>query len=154
MKYSIDTSAILDGWNRYYPPDVVPGLWENIEEMIRDGSLIASEEVLRELSKKDDGAYAWAKSQNGLFVPTDVEVQLEARTILKTHQRLIDTRRNRSGADPFVIAVAKVHGCRLITGEKPNNHPQRPHIPDVCNDVGITWMDVLEFCREQHWSFR
>jgi hypothetical protein len=25
VRYSIDTSAILDGWRRYYPPDVFPG---------------------------------------------------------------------------------------------------------------------------------
>lgn len=154
MKYSLDTSAILDGWNRYYPPDVVPGLWEKIEAMVDEGHLIASEEVLRELSKKDDGAYSWAKRQSGLFVPTDAAVQLEVRSILKTHQRLIDTRKNRSGADPFVIAVAKVYGCKVVTGERPNNHPQKPHIPDVCNDMGLIWMDILQLCREQEWSFR
>jgi len=154
VKYSIDTSAILDGWNRYYPPDVVPGLWNNIEEMIGNGDLIASEEVLRELSKKDDEAYRWAKGQDGLWVPTDSTVQIEVKNILKSHQRLIDTRKNRSGADPFVIAVAKVFECKLITGERPNYNPSRPHIPDVCNAMGIDWMDLLQLCREQKWTFR
>ena len=154
MKYSIDTSAILDGWNRYYPPDVVPGLWEKMEEMIEDGDLIASEEVLLELSRKDDEAHAWAKDHRKLFVPTDTAIQVEVRGILKTHPRLIDTRKNRSGADPFVIAVAKVYKCRLITGEKPTSNLEKPHIPDVCDSVGVAWMDLLQLCREKHWSFR
>lgn len=121
--------------------------------MIEDGNLIASE-VLQELSRKDHEAHTWAKAQNGLFIPTDKAIQIEVKNILKTHQRLIDTRKNRSGADPFVIAVAKVHKCKLITGEKPSNSPQKPHIPDVCNDIGIAWMDLLQLCREQKWSFR
>ena len=40
MKYSIDTSSILDAWTRYYPPDVMPGLWKQLEELIDNGQLI------------------------------------------------------------------------------------------------------------------
>ena len=52
MKYSIDTSAILDAWVRGFPPDVVPGFWVRFEELIDNGQLIATEEVLYELEKK------------------------------------------------------------------------------------------------------
>ena len=52
MRYSIDTSAILDAWIRGFPPDVVPGFWERFEELIDIGQLIATEEVLYELKKK------------------------------------------------------------------------------------------------------
>lgn len=54
MTYSIDTSAILDGHNRYYPPDVFPKLWCNLEAIIRDGKLKAIELVRREIERKDD----------------------------------------------------------------------------------------------------
>ncbi len=37
VKYSIDTSAILDGWRRYYPPRAFPGLWIRMEELIQQG---------------------------------------------------------------------------------------------------------------------
>ena len=59
--YSIDTSAILDAWIRWYPPDLFPRLWENIELLIKEKRLIASEEVLVELEKKDDAVFKWAK---------------------------------------------------------------------------------------------
>ncbi len=52
MKYSIDTCALLDGWQRYYPKDVFPGLWKNLAGLIRNGGLHASEEVKFELAKK------------------------------------------------------------------------------------------------------
>ena len=33
MKYSLDTSGILDGW-RHYPPDIFPPVWERFDELI------------------------------------------------------------------------------------------------------------------------
>ena len=54
MPYSIDTSALVDGRRRYYPPTVFPGLWENIEELIDAGGLFAPEEVLGDLQRQDD----------------------------------------------------------------------------------------------------
>ena len=41
-KYCFDTSAILDAWVRYYPPDVMPDLWEKIAEMIDNNEIILS----------------------------------------------------------------------------------------------------------------
>ena len=54
MKYSIDTSSILTGWRRTYPPDIFPTLWEKLDELIAEQILIATEEVLHELEKKDN----------------------------------------------------------------------------------------------------
>jgi hypothetical protein len=62
LKYSIDTSAILDAWTRYYPPDVMPGLWKQLEELVDNGQLLATEEVLYELEKKEDNVYNGLKS--------------------------------------------------------------------------------------------
>ncbi|MDE2793566.1 MAG: DUF4411 family protein [Gemmatimonadota bacterium] len=110
MRFSIDTSAILDGWTRHYPREAFPGLWRHLEELIRSGDLRASEEVRHELEKKEDEAFAWARGQEGFFVPMDDEIQDAVSAILAVHPRLLDTRRGRSGADPFVIALAKVRG--------------------------------------------
>jgi Domain of unknown function (DUF4411) len=46
VRYSVDTSALLDGWRRYYPPDVIPGLWSGLDALIVDGSLRATEAVV------------------------------------------------------------------------------------------------------------
>ena len=154
MKYSIDTSAILDAWVRGFPPDVMPGLWKQLEELIDNGQLIATEEVLYELEKKEDDAYEWAKNHENVFILTDERIQLAVIEILRDHKKLIDTRKNRSGADPFVIALAKVEGCNVITGEKPTNRRERPHIPDVCRDLGIPCINILQLCRVQKWVFR
>jgi hypothetical protein len=52
LQYSIDTSALLDAWIRWYPPDIFSKLWINVDELIASGNLFASEEVLVELEKK------------------------------------------------------------------------------------------------------
>jgi len=153
MKYSIDTSAVLDGWKRYYPPEAFPGLWSRLEELIRQGDLRASEEVLRELEKRDDDVYAWALGQEGFFVPLDDAVQDAVSEILREYQKLIDTRKNRSAADPFVIALAKASSCGVITGEMATNSPDRPNIPDVCRAFGIPSYRLVDVIRLEKWSF-
>ena len=61
MAFCVDTSAWLDGWNRDYPRDVFPTLWQNIEERVAANEIIASEEVYVELQKKDDDLHDWIK---------------------------------------------------------------------------------------------
>lgn len=153
LKYSIDTSAILDGWRRYYPPDVFPIIWEKLGELIHISELKAIEEVLYDLEKKDDHVYEWARNQPQLFVPIDDQIQIEVSNILQQYEKLIDTRKNRSSSDPFVIALAKIHQVTVVTGERPTNNLNKPHIPDVCNELGIRSINLLHLIREQGWVF-
>jgi len=151
--YSIDTSALLDGWRRYYPPDVFPLLWKKLDELIEKQILKATEEVLIELEKQDDAVFEWAKDRQQMFIPIDEDIQLAVRNLLRNHHKLIDERKNRSGADPFVIALAQVKGGIVLTGEHPTNSQKRPHIPDVCDAVGVRWLNLLQLFREQKWTF-
>lgn len=153
MRYSIDTSALLDGWNRYYPPDVFPALWQRLGKLIADGDLRASEEVLDELTRKDDLVLAWAREKPDFFMASSEHVQLVVIEILGAHEKLIDTRSGRSGADPFVIAAAEVSGSIVVTGERPTNRLERPNIPDVCRARGVEWVSLLQLIRQQHWTF-
>jgi hypothetical protein len=111
VKYSIDTSAILEGHVRQYPPDVFPALWQNFDSLINSGDIKATEEVLYELEKKDDNVYAWAKDRLHMFIPLNEEIQRVAMEILSRYTRLVDIRRSRTAADPFVIGVARLSKC-------------------------------------------
>ncbi len=155
MIYSFDTSAILDGWRRYYPPDVFQSLWVNLDNLIDNGVIIASEEVLHDLEKQEgDEVHQWALARKQMFVDTDEQVQREVTEILENHKKLIDQRGNRSASDPFVIAVAKIKGGTVLTGERPTKSPEkRPHIPDVCSSMGIDCVDMVGLIRAQNWSF-
>ena len=153
MRYSIDTSALLDGWKRYYPPDVMPGVWSRLDDLIADGSLRATEEVLIELDRKDDDVYQWAKKRPDLFVPVDDQIQIAVTGILAEHEKLLDTRSGRSAADPFVVALAQIEECTVITGERRTRNADRPNIPDVCDALDIPCITLLDLMRAEGWTF-
>src|SRR5579864_2924291 len=148
MPYSIDTSGFLDAWVRNYPSDVFPTIWQQMDGAARDGTLVASDEVLRELERKDDGAHAWVKARPQMLVPLDSEIEEHVRDIMRRYPRLVDTKKGRSVGDPFVIAVARVRNLTVITAENATGKPDVPRIPDVCDDLGIPWIRMLDFFRE------
>ena len=88
-----------------------------------------------------------------MFVEIDNEIQVVVAKILTDHRKLLDTRRGRSGADPFVIALAKTRSCTVVTNENPSNSPDRPHIPDVCKALDVRTINFLGLIREQGWIF-
>lgn len=153
MKYSIDTSALMDGWQRYYPHDVWPGLWTKLDSLIESGHLFAAEEVLHELKKKDDALHKWAKDRRKMFRGINGAIQPVVTEILRDHQNLIHANRGRSGADPWVIALAKVEGGKVVTGERKSNSLNKPKMPDVCEAIGVPCMSLVDLCREQKWVF-
>jgi hypothetical protein len=60
------------------------------------------------------------------------EIQASATEILAKFPELVNMRRSRSVADPFVIALARVQGLTVITAERASGSPQEPRIPYVC----------------------
>lgn len=153
MIYCIDSSAWLDGWVRDYPQDVFPTLWEKLAERVADGVLKCSEEVYVELKKKDDGLHNWLKARKEVLVPIDEAIQGIVSELLKAYPRLVDTHRNRSQADPFVIATAEILQAVVVTGEKPRGNLDIPKIPDVCDARTIRCIGFLEMLRELGWKF-
>ncbi len=152
MSYSLDTSGFLDAWVRNYPIDVFPTIWQRIDEAVKTGLLFASEEVLRELAKKDDDAHAWMKARPAMVVPFDKRIEAEVIGLMARFPRLVDTKKGRSGCDPFVIAVAIVGGHSVITAEHATGKPDAPRIPDVCKAINVPCVRMLDFFREQHWN--
>lgn len=136
--------------SRYFPP-----VWEKIDELIEQENLVATEEVLFELEKKDDDVYEWACQRQDMFIPTDnEEIQQAVADILRDHGKLIDQRKTRTGADPFVIALAQIQKCAVLSGERRTDSKKRPNIPDVCAALGIRCINMLQLFREQGWVFQ
>lgn len=152
MRFSIDTSSLIAAWERHYPMDCFPSVWAKLENLVQGERLLASSEVGEELKKKSDGVIKWAKKQNGLFVPVDQAQQEALSEILGKHPKLVDARRGRSAGDPWVIAVAMVNGCTVVTEEKAAGL-NAPRIPDVCSALGIPCLSVLDVIRQEKWSF-
>ncbi len=153
--FSFDSSSLIHAWNRAYRPKNFPSFWQKLEEAISDGIVVASVEVLAELSKKDDAVYAWGKRlADDLFVEFDDEQQLHMRHIMGTYPRLVDTVKGRSGGDPFVIALARVRqGEIIVVSEEDFGKKESPRIPDVCHAEGIVCDKLADFIERRGWSF-
>lgn len=147
-KYAVDTCSFTQ-LGRSYPPDVFPGVWEKVEQLISDQAVCSSEEVYHEIVAEDDALADWAKRRQEIFLPTDEDVQHNVKDILQTHSNLLELKKNKSGADPFLIAVAMIHKCAVVTEEKPSGGPERSKIPDVCRAYQIECIKVLEMLKRE-----
>ncbi|TXR51265.1 DUF4411 family protein [Quadrisphaera setariae] len=152
--YSFDTSSFLNGIRDLLPPSVLPTLWTNVEDMIRDGSICSVDLVKDELKKRDDETLRWVKAQPKLFVPLEQDVQAAVGEVLRRHPRLIGVGSGRSGADPFVVALAHARNGVVVTEETATGNIERPRIPDVCRAMGIPHMNLIGFVKAQGWVFR
>jgi len=156
-KYSIDTSALLDAWVRHYPIDTFPTFWEKLGALIDDGDAVATELINAELNKKDDGCIQWfnKKSLGKFFKEIDDEIQGAVSKILinPNYQRLVEARKVAYAADPFVIALAQIHNLTVVTGEQASLNPAKPKIPNVCEDLFIPCINILDLMRTEGWQF-
>jgi len=39
----------------------------------------------------------------------------------------------------------------VVTDEKPTGSLNRPNIPDVCDDFGLTWIGLLNLIKQEKW---
>lgn len=150
--YSFDTSAIINGRRDLLIPPTWEPVWDAIAEMAAAGQISAVDEVRRELKKKSDDAYTWARGCRGLFVPLSREIQLATRQVLAAHPRLMGVGGgSRNSADPFVIGLAIVRGSTVVTQEEARTLT-KPHIPDVCAALDIPCLTLPQFVAQQGWK--
>ena len=148
FKYAVDTCSFTQ-IGRSYPSDVFPSVWSKLDELVADQLICSVEDVYLELIAQDDTLADWAKRRHHIFLPIDEHIQRHVKDILQTHSNLLDVKKNKSGADPFLLGVAMVHDCIVVTEEKPSGGPERSKIPDVCNHYGIECIRSLEMLRRE-----
>jgi hypothetical protein len=151
VTYSTDTSVFIEAWVRHYPPDVFPAVWGRFEDGIAHGKLKAIIEVYRELEQQDDQLFAWAKRRKSKFIPLDTAIQRRAQRILEQFPCLAKADTTRRDADPFVIALAAEHGLTVVTYEL--SRPTKPRMPDVCRQLNIPCITLVEMFRNERWHF-
>lgn len=154
MKYCMDTSILIEAWVRLYPYENFETLWGNLDDLIKKGELIASIEVLTEIEKKEDGLCHWIRERSGIFVPIDKQTQILVKEILAEFPKLVDTRKNRSAADPFVIAEARKTNTKVVTFESGRlGSAKKPNIPFVCSHYGVDCINLVDLIKENNWKF-
>jgi hypothetical protein len=151
LVYSVDSSALIHAHRRIYRPKNFGFVWKGFDKLINEGRFKASIEVYNELQKKDDEVFEWAKERKeAMFVEIDGPTQNIVSQIMAAHPRLVDTTKGRSGADPFVIALAKTLNPQMcvITEE----YPGKERIPDVCDAQNVDHCGVADLVEKEGWT--
>ncbi len=148
QKFSLDTSTIIEAWERRYPITIFLPLWNRLDEMISDGQILVCEEVFRELEKKEDGAYLWFKDRkDDARVAIDENTMAKVTEILAVFPRMVNATKGRSGADPWVVATAILNNAAVVTEE---SRRREPRIPFVCEHFGIGHTNLLGFVQQMN----
>lgn len=153
MKHTLD-SNILIGLIQRYPRDIFPNIWHNIEKLAENNAVCICSAVHDETSQADDDLYDWAKKlPRFVCPPTNEEFQI-AKQIGEDHPGWVQGDHN--GADPFIIAHAKVEGSIIVTEKRrkgPNTQNHNLRIPNVADEYQVKTIDFFAFIRHQGWSF-
>lgn len=150
--YSVDSSVLIHGWRRVYRPKNFGFVWDQMDALIREGRLRSSIEVYTELEKKDDELFKWCKDRKeAMFVEINDDVQNHVARIMRVYPRLVDTVKGRSGADPFVIALAVTVKPNMVVVTE--EHPGKTKIPDVCTAENIDCCGLADLIEREDWKF-
>lgn len=154
--YVVDTSALVDWHDRYYPTDVFPTLVNLVDGLIQDGRLMSVEIVHDELTKvASSGLQTWAKRRRSIFDATRNHLT-EALAIEGSYPALKDPNAQFDEADAYVIALAQIQGAVVVTAETPAAHKRKPkrsmYIPDVCAALGMACISNIGMMRREGWS--
>jgi Domain of unknown function (DUF4411) len=146
--FVFDTSAYINGWRDHYPPTTFPGVWALIEEAFDDGRVLSPREVYNELTRKDDDVAAWAKDRMGGFMEPTEDVMRAAGTIFEQE---LPNSANRDGADPWVIAEARIRDLTVVTyegrtfsGVPTSEKRWASSMPGICKRLGIGCITLPE----------
>jgi hypothetical protein len=156
MSYAFDNSPLSTLFKNFYPT-VFPSLWRDFDNLVADGAVLSTREVLREI---EDGGpknlQQWAADHVELFpAPTAQEAQFVTRIYAVPHfQNNIEGKKLLRGgrvADPFVIARAAIAGATVVTME--TLKPHAADIPNICQHFGIRCLSLEDFMKAENWKF-
>jgi Domain of unknown function (DUF4411) len=153
--YSIDTSCLINAWNKSYQPDLFPSIWEHIDRLWRDDIIAVTEQVLQEIERKDDEIHAWCRERKDLFRPIDDALQDKLAELMAAHERIAATGDGRNFADPFVISLAKTFDPALtVVTEEDRGKATNPKIPYLCQQEGLQCINFNGLLRATNWKER
>ena len=147
--FCLDSNVFIHAWNDYYAPDQCPEYWAILDELAKENRIFCCDEVRREIERHDDDLWRWLKARPHFVQEITADIQQHVRVILKHYPLLVNSKKDRSMADPWVVAHALACGAVVVTKEMPGGESAKnPKIPDVCNGMKVQWVNDFQFNRE------
>lgn len=160
MIYLLDANVLIDANRDYYPIASVPEFWEWLVCKGNEGHVKIPIEVYEEIKEGTDGLAIWAKrdeTETALLFDEQVDVSLVSRVTDEGYaDDLTEDEVEEIGRDPFLIAyaLASIRDRYIVTTEvsKPSRQRANRHVPDVCDDFGISHCNTFKFVKDMRFS--
>ncbi|HMI64663.1 MAG TPA: DUF4411 family protein [Cyclobacteriaceae bacterium] len=153
LKYCLDANVLIQAWQKYYSPRFCPAYWEVLASFGSSNKIFLPEQVYDEIVKAEDDLAAWLKESKIPIHKTTTGVTEKLKVIYATnpiHQYLVDNTKQRSLADPWVIAHAMDGNATVVTKEEKVLAPSttRIKIPNVCDNMNVPCINDFQFIQE------
>lgn len=146
--YCLDTSALINAWNKHYSPVVLPSIWAAVEALAAEQIAVSCRAVYKELAKQDDDLFAWSKKHRAMFEEPTASVTQQIREVMAAFPNIAAIGGTTNEADPWVVAHAKIRGAIVVTYEQRQNNikpTKPPKMPNVCEAFDVPWTPMLDF---------
>ncbi|MGV2928455.1 DUF4411 family protein [Macrococcus capreoli] len=159
VKYLLDSNIYLNFYDRYYLVQHFPSFWEYMKPVFQNDVIVPRVIV------SENYQNPWLKD----FLVNDCQIEIiDHRQYISEWSTVINHIHKSSFysdkalysdkgwahekiADPWIIGMAKKENYIIVTAESRNNglNTKNPSgsckIPDVCEQLGVTCIDMLEF---------
>lgn len=160
MQYCLDANIFFTANSLYYPMDYCPAFWDMIDVNIESETVFVVEQVYQELTKGKSEVTDWIKDRKSdKFVKAfeDEDVQKEfikiADHVQKNYKQEVAAD-FLSGADPWIVAICKVHEFTIVTKETYSEGiKKKVKIPNICKVFGVRYINDFEMIRELKAKF-
>lgn len=152
-KYCLDANVLIEAWQKYYRPKFCPDYWVVLDNLGAEKRIFIPQEVADEIIRTDDDLAKWLRESQIEIAKTTESVISCWQAILAAdpdHMRLVDSIKGRSLADPWVIAHGMDQSATVVTKENKETaiNTKRIKIPNVCENMGVEWMNDFQFIEE------
>jgi hypothetical protein len=148
LRYSLDSDAIIQAWIDY-PIEFFPKVWESIHLLAISEVVGIAPVIYEELERGGDELFDWVKARKGDFVAENSDELQEAVAYLVNHYNNFGLTTGKNEGDPYVVALAMVEECIVVTNESMTNDMNGPKVPDVCREEGIAWAKFVDIIRNE-----
>lgn len=147
--YCLDANVLIQAWQKYYNPKFCPDYWKILIELGKQKRIFIPELVFEEITRTEDELSKWLKASKIQIEKISESVTIHLQKIYAAdpeHKKLVDNIRGRSLADPWVIAHAMDRNAIVVTKEIKETalNSKRIRIPNVCENMGIKWIDDFQ----------
>ncbi|MBI4650525.1 DUF4411 family protein [Candidatus Desantisbacteria bacterium] len=157
-KYCLDANVLIQAWQKYYSPKICPNYWDVLNDLGLQDKIFIPQMVYEEIVRTDDDLSKWLKVSNIPAYKVDQPVTECLKKIYaknSEHKKLVDNTKQRSLADPWLIAHALKENAILVTKEEKITalNTNKIKIPNVCDNMGIIWINDFQLVEQLNIRF-